>query len=323
MTPQMAPGGVFRRTQMAGNSSRRGAVRKKGKGPTVGSGGKGRRRLEGKGPTPKARDRKQKVLTKTAPPKPQKRSVKSQKAASDVVVGRNPVVEALKAQVPSTGLLIALGIERDERITEAIRLAKNLGIEISEVSKNQIDRIADTALHQGIALIAKPYIYSPLDTLLGSSKTLIALDGITDPRNLGAIIRSAAAFNAGGLLIGERRSAPVTAVVWRTSAGAAARLPVARVTNLTSTLRDAQAAGYFVVGLSADASRDIVDVANHFSDVPVVLVIGSEGKGISRLVAQTCDEMASIAITSDTESLNASVAAAIGLFAINSVLTTE
>lgn len=318
MTQQMALDGMFQRTLMAGNSSRRGAVRKKGKGATVGSGGKGRRRLEGKGPTPKARDRKQKELTKRPQTTPAKRSPKVQKSASDVVVGRNPVVEALKAAVPATSLLIAIGVERDERISDSIRLAKNLGIEISEVSKNQIDRIADTALHQGIALVAKPYVYAPLDTLMKSSKTLVALDGITDPRNLGAIIRSAAAFNAGGLLIGERRSAPVTAVVWRTSAGAAARLPVARVTNLTSTLREAQEAGYFVVGLTADAARDIKDVAEHFSDVPVVLVIGSEGKGISRLVAQTCDEMASISITSDTESLNASVAAAIALFAVSS-----
>ena len=323
MTQQMELVGVFRRMSMPGNSSRRGAVRKKGKGATVGSGGKGRRRLEGKGPTPKARDRKQKELPKRTPAKSVKRAVKPQKSASDVVVGRNPVVEALRAQVPSTGLLIAIGIDRDERIAEAIRLAKNLGIEISEVSKNQIDRIADTALHQGIALVAKPYVYAPLDTLMASSKTLIALDGITDPRNLGAIIRSAAAFDSGGLMIGERRSAPVTAVVWRTSAGAAARLPVARVTNLTATLREAQEAGYFVVGLSADAKKDINEVAEHFADVPVVLVIGSEGKGISRLVSQTCDEMASISITRDTESLNASVAAAIGLYAINSVLTAR
>lgn len=318
MTQQKEPGGVFQRTLMPGNSSRRGAVRKKGKSATVGSGGKGRRRLEGKGPTPKSRDRKQKELTKRPKTTPVRRSPKVQKSASDVVVGRNPVVEALKAAVPATSLLIAIGADRDERISESIRLAKNLGIDISEVSKNQIDRIADTALHQGIALVAKPYVYAPFDTLIKSSKTLIALDGITDPRNLGAIIRSAAAFNAGGLLIGERRSAPVTAVVWRTSAGAAARLPVARVTNLTSTLREAQEAGYFVIGLTADAARDISDVAEHFSDVPVVLVVGSEGKGISRLVVQTCDEMASILISSDTESLNASVAAAIGLFAVNS-----
>lgn len=317
MTHQMELAGVFQRMTMAGNSSRRGAVRKKGKGPTVGSGGKGRRRLEGKGPTPKARDRKQKTLEKRVTSKPQTRSPKAQKSASDVVVGRNPVIEALRAEVPSTSLLIAIGIDRDERISEAIRLAKNLGIEISEVSKNQIDRISDTVLHQGIALLAKPYVYAPLDTLIDSGKTLVALDGITDPRNLGAIIRSAAAFGAGGLLIGERRSAPVTAVVWRTSAGAAARLPVARVTNLTSTLRDAQNAGYFVVGLSADSAKDIVSVAEHFADVSVVLVIGSEGKGISRLVSQTCDEIASIEITSDTESLNASVAAAIGLFAVS------
>ena len=133
------------------------------------------------------------------------------------------------------------------------------------------------------------------------------LDNITDPRNLGAVIRSVAAFGGDGVIIPERRSASVTAVAWRTSAGTAARLPVARATNITRTVQQFQKSGYQVVGLDAGGEHTL-DTYNGATD-PVVIVIGSEGKGISRLVRENCDVIMSIPMTDWVESLNASVAA--------------
>ena len=140
---------------------------------------------------------------------------------------------------------------------------------------------------------------------------LVALDGVTDPRNLGAVIRSAAAFGANGVLVPQRRSAGVTAVVWRTSAGTAARLPVALVTNLTRTLNSLAEEGLMIVGLDADSSETVDDLA--LATSPLVLVIGSEGRGLSRLVKAACDQTVSIPMAAGIESLNASVAAGVTL----------
>ncbi|MBN8882404.1 MAG: 23S rRNA (guanosine(2251)-2'-O)-methyltransferase RlmB, partial [Salana multivorans] len=164
------------------------------------------------------------------------------------------------------------------------------------------------------------YTYAePLDLVdaaeaAGVPALVVALDGITDPRNLGAIIRSAGAFGASGVLVPERRSAGVNAAAWKTSAGAAARVPVARATNLVRALQDLKEAGCFVVGLDGDGSTDVADLA--VADGPVVLVAGSEGKGLSRLVRQNCDVVAAIPIASSVESLNASVAASLALYEV-------
>ncbi|MDQ7993268.1 MAG: 23S rRNA (guanosine(2251)-2'-O)-methyltransferase RlmB, partial [Propionicimonas sp.] len=144
---------------------------------------------------------------------------------------------------------------------------------------------------------------------------LVALDNISDPRNLGAIVRSAAAFGAQGVIIPERRSAQLTAAAWKTSAGAAARIPVALVTNLNRTLKQYADAGFTVVGLDGEAETDISGFPG--SDGPVLLVVGSEGEGLARLVRQNCDVLAAIPIGSAVESLNASVAAAIALYEIS------
>ncbi|MDT4997229.1 MAG: rRNA (guanosine2251-2-O)-methyltransferase, partial [Pseudonocardiales bacterium] len=140
---------------------------------------------------------------------------------------------------------------------------------------------------------------------------LVALDGVTDPRNLGAVIRSALAFGAHGVIVPERRSAKVTAAAWRTSAGAAARIPVAQVTNLVRALRECQRAGLYVLGLDADGATTLDDV--ELAAEPVVVVVGSEGRGLSRLVGETCDVTVSIPMAAAAESLNASVAAAVVL----------
>jgi 23S rRNA (guanosine2251-2'-O)-methyltransferase len=180
-----------------------------------------------------------------------------------------------------------------------------------------LDRRTGGVLHQGIALQVPPFAYTPLPDLLreadesGSPPLLVALDGVTDPRNLGAVIRSALAFGGHGVVIPERRSAGVTATAWRTSAGAAARLPVAQVTNLVRALKECREAGLFVIGLDADGSTSLDEL--EMATEPVVIVVGSEGRGLSRLVGETCDLTVSIPMAPAAESLNASVAAAVTL----------
>src|ERR1700722_678069 len=214
---------------MAGNSQRRGAIRKSGskKGPTVGSGGQRRRALEGRGPTPPAHLRPNHPAARRTGQSPQRRPAK-RTDETETVLGRNPVLECLRAGVPATALYVALGTEADERLTESVSRAADLGISILEVPRTDLDRMTANHLHQGIALQVPPYNYAPPDDLLAAAADsppalLVALDNISDPRNLGAIVRSVAAFGGHGVLIPQRRSASVTAVAWRTSAGAAAR----------------------------------------------------------------------------------------------------
>ncbi|KMO81772.1 23S rRNA (guanosine(2251)-2'-O)-methyltransferase RlmB [Mycolicibacterium obuense] len=304
---------------MAGNSQRRGAIRKAGtkKGPTVGSGGVRRRGLEGKGATPPAHERPHHPAAKRAAKAARQAQGRHKKTDdTETVLGRNPVVECLRAGVPATALYVALGADSDERLTEAVQTAADRGIAILEVPKHDLDRIAANGLHQGIALQVPPYVYAHPDDLLAQAKKdvapplLVALDNISDPRNLGAIVRSVAAFGGHGVLIPQRRSASVTAVAWRTSAGAAARTPVARATNLTRALKQYADAGIQIVGLDAGGDTAIDDIDG---TGPIMVVVGSEGKGLSRLVRETCDAVVSIPMAGPTESLNASVAAGVVL----------
>jgi 23S rRNA (guanosine2251-2'-O)-methyltransferase len=306
---------------VAGNSQRKGAIRKSKKGAQVGSGGQVQRALRGKGPTPPATDRKGHPAARRAAAATRReggpRAGPRPAEAAELLVGRNPVAEALKAKVPATALYLALGIESDERVTEAVRIASNRGISLLEVSRAELDRRTGGLVHQGIALQVPPFAYRELPDLLAiaaespAAPLIVALDGVTDPRNLGAVVRSALAFGADGVIIPERRSAGVTATAWRTSAGAAARVPIARVTNLVRALKDCQQAGMFVVGLDADGSTTLDDL--QMAIEPIVVVVGSEGRGLSRLVGQTCDVTLSIPMAEAAESLNASVAAAVTL----------
>jgi 23S rRNA (guanosine2251-2'-O)-methyltransferase len=299
------------------------------KGAAVGSGGQAKRRLEGKGPTPPAEARmghpaarraaaaaKRGTTAKRQAAPAKARGTRPSGDAPETVVGRNPVVEALRAKVPATALYVAHGSDNDERMTEAVAVAGKAGLPIMEVSRAQLDRMTGGVVHQGLALTVPPYQYQHPDDLLARAleapaPLLVALDGVTDPRNLGAVVRSAAAFGAQGVLVPERRSAGMTAAAWRTSAGAAARLPVGRCTNLARTLSAYKEAGLFVVGLAADASLSLDDL--EVATSPLVLVVGSEGEGLGRLVAQTCDVTVSIPMSSLTESLNAGIAGAVAL----------
>lgn len=330
---------------MASKGKRPGTAKGK-KGPTVGSGGQRRKALEGKGPTPKAEDRKghkafkgnkpEKAVTRkgeflaptarTAGTAGARRTnAKGMSKAADsgeVLSGRNSVLEALRAKVPATALYISNRIEMDERTKETIQLANARQIPINEITKPEIDRLTGfDAVHQGIALSVPPYNYQhPVDLLdkvisRGQKPLFVALDGITDPRNLGAIIRSVAAFGGHGVILPQRRSTGVTASAWKTSAGAAARTPVALAANLTATIKEFKKKGVFVVGLDGDGDMNLQNFT--LGREPLLIVVGSEGKGLSRLVTENCDAIVSIPISSATESLNAGIAASVTLYEVS------
>lgn len=293
------------------------------KGAVKGSGGQGKKALRGKGPTPKAENRVNHPAARLAAARAsaeanrQRRRAAGENAA-ELVAGRNPVAECLRADVPASALYVALGVDADDRIAEAVRLAADRGISVLEVQRSELDRLTAGAVHQGIALQIPPFEYAHPDDLVtaaaetGEPPLLVALDGVTDPRNLGAVIRSAAAFGAGGVAVPQRRSAGVTAVAWRTSAGMAARLPVAMATNLTRTLRDWAERGMMIVGLDTDSAMTLDDIGD-LATGPLVVVVGAEGRGLSRLVRETCDATVSIPMAAGVESLNASVAAGVVL----------
>ncbi len=316
---------------MAGNSQRRGAVRKGGKkGPTVGSGGQRRRGLEGKGPTPKAADRPKHKAHKASPAASRtggagagrgqsgRTSTRRAKASSEMVAGRNSVVEALRAEVPATTMYVAGRIDSDDRVREALKIATERGVPVLETPRGELDRLTDGAVHQGLALQVPPYEYAHphdlVDPELPGIPLVVALDGITDPRNLGAIVRSVAAFGGHGVVVPSRRSAGMTASAWKTSAGAAARIPVAQATNLTRALEDYRKAGFFVIGLDMDGDVELPDL--ELASEPLLVVVGSEGKGLSRLVRETCDQIVSIPMSSAVESLNAGIATGVTLYEV-------
>lgn len=322
---------------MANKPGRPGA-RKNKKGPLKGTGGHGRKSLEGKGPTPKAEERtyhpagKRKAARDRAATREQgsareqaspRRAGGSRRSKDDaeLVTGRNSVVEALRARIPASALYLAARVEVDDRVRESLAMATGRGIPVLEVMRPELDRMSGAdAVHQGIALKVPAYEYAHPEDLLdevlarGQTPLFVALDGVTDPRNLGAIIRSTAAFGGHGVIVPQRRSVGLTAAAWKTSAGAAARTPVAMAANLTQTLKAFQERGVFAAGLAGGGDTPLPGL--QLADGPLVLVIGSEGKGLSRLVTETCDAVVSIPIAG-IESLNASVAASIALYEVS------
>ena len=328
----------------SGNKPRAGAVRKSRKGPQVGSGGQGRQALEGKKPTPKAEDRpyhpagKRKAAAErfeaaggkrtgkapatSGPARPQRDRSPKSADESEMVTGRNSVLEALRAKIPVTTLYMAARIEFDDRVKEILSIATGRGVPILEVMRPELDRLAGfDSVHQGVALKVPPYEYAhPMELLdkvvsRGQVPLFVALDGITDPRNLGAIIRSVAAFGGHGVIVPQRRSVGLTASAWKTSAGAAARTPVAMAGNLTQTIKAFKDRGVFVLGLDGGGDTMLPDL--QLAKEPVLVVVGSEGKGLSRLVTENCDAVVSIPISASTESLNAGIAASVTLYEIS------
>ena len=267
---------------MPGNSQRKGAVRRKGRGNTAGSGGRVRRGLEGKGPTPKAEDRPYHVAyrAKKAHALADRRVHRLPRPgvpdpAPSGSLAAMPCWRRWRSRCPIRAAYVAEGAERDDRLRDIFKLAASRGTALLEVTRAELDRLTGGALHQGIALQLPAFEYAHPDDLLAAAldsdrePLIVALDSITDPRNLGAIVRSAAAFGAHGVLIPERRSAGMTAAAWKTSAGAAARIPIARATNLNRSLRAYADAGLSLIGLDGRADTSISDVPDISG--PVVL----------------------------------------------------
>ena len=335
MSGQKKGGGQDGKTPGAGGFSKRGK-------PRPGTGGYRRDKLEGKGPTPPAymrpghpAQRAAAKAARAAEGRPARRdggrdaggrgygdpANRGSGEGPEMVAGRNSVVESLRAGIPAMALFVTGKAQEDDRVTEAVDLAAEAGIAVLESSVTELDRLTGGAIHQGVALRVRPYEYAHPEDLLHSEGNIppliVALDGVTDPRNLGAIVRSAAAFGATGVVVPARRSAGVTAGAWKASAGALVRLPVAQAVNLTRAIEGYKKAGFFVAGLDAGGDTDLRNMS--IADGPMVLVVGSEGHGLSRIVANACDMIVSIPMVSGNESLNAGIAASVALYEIAGV----
>ena len=233
-------------------------------------------------------------------------------AAHDVIFGVNPVREALRGSSASLGgLYYVPGVQAVAGIAEE---ARTRGLAIEATNREALDAMTHGGNHQGIAVRTRPFAFVELEELVGTRPPLlVVLDGITDPQNLGAIVRSAEVLGAGGLVLPKDRSAQVTPAVVRASSGATAHLRMARVVNLVRALGQVKDAGYWIVGLDGDGP-------SQFRDLPsfdrAAVVIGAEGRGIRPLVARGCDFTVAIPVRGRVASLNAAAAAAIGLYEI-------
>jgi 23S rRNA (guanosine2251-2'-O)-methyltransferase len=232
---------------------------------------------------------------------------------SDIVEGRNPVLEALRAGVPLEEVRIARGVETASAIDEIRRLCREGGIPVREVDRRTLDESSARGSHQGVVAIARPFAYASLAEIVAAGSRsprslVVVLDHITDPGNLGAVARSAEAVGASGLVIPSKRSAEVGPVARKASAGALEHLRVARVPNIPRALGDLKDAGYWVAGASERAEETAWQSR---LDERLVLVMGSEGTGLSRLVAERCDFLVSLPMTGEVGSLNVAQAATV------------
>ncbi len=235
-----------------------------------------------------------------------------------VVGGLHPVRELLRAGATVHRVMIAAGRDDTPVVHEIRAAAHRAGVPVDEVARGDLDARADGLVHQGVLATAPPFPYASLDevreTADGQPLLLVALDGVTDPHNLGSIARTAEAVGAHGLLLPSRRAAGVTPTAEKAAAGALAHLPVVRMANLVRDLRDLKAEGVWAVGLDGDAPDAIG--ASHLLDEPLVLVIGAEGAGLARLTRETCDQLVRLPMRGRVGSLNASVAAGVALYEV-------
>ncbi|MBW4688697.1 MAG: 23S rRNA (guanosine(2251)-2'-O)-methyltransferase RlmB [Komarekiella atlantica HA4396-MV6] len=237
---------------------------------------------------------------------------------SDLIYGRHPVLSALQNQRGLNRIWITTRLRYDPNFHHLLLQAKENGTVIDEVEPKRLDQITNGANHQGVAAQTAPYDYVELPDLIEQAKSLtdpviVVADGITDPHNLGAIIRTAEAIGAQGLVIPQRRASGITSTVVKVAAGALENFAVARVINLSRALEELKEAGFWIYGTAATGSEPLHTV--NFSG-PIVLVIGSEGEGLSMLTQRCCDVLVSIPLQGNTPSLNASVAAGMALYEI-------
>lgn len=240
--------------------------------------------------------------------------------ASDRIEGRNPVREALRAGRSIRKILIADGASERGALAEIVAAARAAGIRVDRVPRAALDKAAAGRVHQGVIAEAEPYRFRSWEKAAdaavarGEVPLLFALDGITDPQNLGSLLRTAEAAGVHAVLLPSRRASPITPIVEKASAGAIEHLPIDRVPNLERALERCKNSGIWVVGLAADAPTAIWDC--ELLTEPLVLVVGAEGKGISRLVSERADALVSIPMGGRVGSLNASVAGAVALFEV-------
>jgi 23S rRNA (guanosine2251-2'-O)-methyltransferase len=238
---------------------------------------------------------------------------------STQIEGRNPVLEALRGGRPLNKIMISKEIERHSAIAEILHLSKQRRIPVEYVPPESIKRLSLTGSAQGVIATAAAKEYLDIHDLIAISKQknepafFIILDGLEDPHNLGAVLRTADAAGAHGVIIPERRSVGLTETVAKVSAGAVEYVPVARVVNLNNAIRTLKEESIWVIGIDEGAKRSYTQVD---MKLPTAIVIGGEGKGISRLVKENCDDTASIPMKGRISSLNASVAAAIVMYEV-------
>ena len=236
--------------------------------------------------------------------------------ADGIIEGRNAVIEALRAGTAIDKIYLQKG-ETDKTLGHIASKARSAGAVVVEADRRKLDAMSRTHAHQGVIALSSVREYATVEDILHSAETrgeaplLVVCDELSDPHNLGAVIRTAECAGAHGVIIPKRRSAGLTAVVAKTSAGAVAHVPVARVPNLPSLLKDLKARGIWVFGTAADGTTALYD-----ADLkgPAAIVIGSEGSGMGRLVAESCDFLVRIPMKGKLNSLNASAAAAILLY---------
>ena len=239
-----------------------------------------------------------------------------QAEADGIIEGRNAVIEALRAGTAIDKIYLAKG-ETDKTLGHIASRARDAGVVVVEADRRKLDAMSRTHAHQGVIALAAVREYVSVQSILDSAAAkgepplLVVCDEISDPHNLGAILRTAECAGAHGVIIPKRRSAGLTAVVAKTSAGAVSYIPVARVANIPSLLKDLKKQGVWVFGTAADGTTDL-----YTADLkgPAAIVIGSEGSGMTRLVSENCDFLVSIPMKGRISSLNASAAAAILLY---------
>lgn len=248
--------------------------------------------------------------------KPRPERVREEAPADGIIEGRNAVIEALRAGANIDKIFIMKG-EVDAALGHIASTARSQGIVVADADKRKLDGMSRTHAHQGVIAVAAVREYATVEDILqaardkGEPPLIVVCDELSDPHNLGAVIRTAECAGAHGVIIPKRRSAGLTAVVAKTSAGAVSHIPVARVANLPSLLKSLKKEGLWIFGSAADGTTPLYQ-----ADLkgPAVLVIGSEGDGMSRLVSETCDFLVSIPMKGKLNSLNASAAAAILLY---------
>lgn len=240
-----------------------------------------------------------------------------EKKQEELVVGRHPAVEVLKSDRDINKVFIQDGSSHG-KLKEIFSLAKKKKVQVSMVPKNKLDQLSDGANHQGVVVAASPVSYATIDDLFEIAEKkeeapfFILLDGIEDPHNLGSILRTADASGVHGVIIPKRRAVGLTGTVAKASTGAIEHVPVVRVTNLVQTMEELKERGLWIFGTDMDGT----DYRQWRVDSPIGLVIGNEGKGLSRLVKESVDETLTIPMVGHVQSLNASVASSLLMYEV-------